>query len=267
MASTGIIQGTIKYDLYNVYLSIQFELRKHLRRRRLLIITALAVIVPLLFYVHIPDTASEFAAISLSFLSILIAASGAMLASDAVCGEFEKKTSLLSFPTPQKRSSIFAGKYIAAIMLSFLVVIVYYAITVIQLSHLYGVNELPGELGTSFYVSLIYTTSVVSVVFLFSSILKRSMSATVLGFVSLLLILPVLSRALMRADVEPWFLVTYSANLISSVFGEGGVGFIGPGRSESVFEPTLGIGILIMFAYTIICLVSGMIIANRRGLE
>jgi len=71
---------------------------KHLKRRRLPIVAALAIIVPLIFYVKVPDTAGVFAATVLSFLNILIIISAAMFAGDAVCGEFEKKTSLLLFP-------------------------------------------------------------------------------------------------------------------------------------------------------------------------
>ena len=264
MASMAWPKGGIKGDLYDAYLSFQFELRKHLRRRRLLIVTALAVAVPLLFYVYSPDSASEFAAASLGFISVLIIVSGAMFAGDAICGEFEKKTGLLLFPTPQRRISIFAGKYMAALAATFMVVSLYYLITVLQISHLYGMGEIPVELGKSFLAALIYATSVVSIIFLLSSILKRSISATILGFVSLFLILPVVSGVLTSVDVEPWFIVTYSAGLISTVLGEGGSGF-GPHRFSA--EPTLGVGIVVMLAYTIIGSVGSMIIANRRSME
>lgn len=260
--------GDIKGDLYNTWLSITFELRKHLRRKRLLIVAALAILVPLIFYVYTPDTASEFAAGSLGFLSVLIIISGAMFAGDAIAGEFEKKTGLLSLPTPQKRLSIFAGKYIAALIATFIVVSIYYVITTLQIAHVYGGGEIPAELGKSFLTALIYVTSVVSVMFFISSILKRSTSSTILGFVFLMLIMPITSSILVSVDIEPWFIVTYSAGLISTVLGDVSPAS-GPGHGpfEEAFEPAFGVGIGMMIAYTIIAFLGSMKIANSKSME
>ena len=50
---------------------------------------------------------------------MLIIVSVALVTGDAVSSEFEKKTDLLLFPIPQRRTSIFAGKYVAALIASF----------------------------------------------------------------------------------------------------------------------------------------------------
>ena len=101
------------------WLSFRFELLKHLKRLRLLILAGVGIVVPLLFLIYYykghPVAASDFASASLMLMNVLILISAAMFAGDAICGEFEKKTSLLLFPTPQKRSSIFAGKYLGRI--------------------------------------------------------------------------------------------------------------------------------------------------------
>ena len=75
---------SFRNDISETYLSVKFELMKHLKRRRLFIVPVLAVIVPLIFYVKVPDTAGVFAANVLSFLSVLIVISAAMFAGDAV---------------------------------------------------------------------------------------------------------------------------------------------------------------------------------------
>ncbi len=258
----------MKGDLYDIYLSTIFELRKHFRRRRLLIVVALAVLVPLIFYATTPDTAGLFAFASLTFLSILMIISAAMFAGDSISGEFESKTGLLLFPTPQSRTSIFVGKYIAALIITFFVVSLYYVIMILQTIHLYGASEIPKELAQSYLTASIYVTSVVSVVFFFSSILKRSMASTILGFVVLMLVLPVVSGVLSSQDIEPWFIVTYSGELITSVLNEVSL-FTGPGgriRLET-FSPEFGLGIGVMIAYTVIGLVASIMIANRKGVE
>jgi ABC-2 type transport system permease protein len=248
-------------------LSLRFEMLKHLKRRRLFIVAALAIVVPLLFYIYFyqqhPDAASNFANLSLTFLNTLIVISAAMFAGDAVCGEFEKKTSLLIFPTPQRRSSIFAGKYIAALMATFLVVSLYYLVLTLQIGQLFGWGEIPGELGKSFVTALIYSAAAVSVVFFVSSLLKRSMSATIVGFLVLLMILPIISMLIMQLDQEPWFIVTYSAGLITSVLG---VSSSIPMHGDVVrqFTPTFGTGIAVMVAYAVVALAAGMRIAVRK---
>ena len=258
----------MKGELYDIYLSTMFELRKHLRRRRLLIVAALAILVPLIFYAHIPDTAGQFSVASLTFLSILMTISAAMFAGDAISGEFESKTGLLLFPTPQSRTSIFAGKYIAALIITFLVVSLYYVIMILQTIHLYGASEIPNQLAKSYLTASIYVTSVVSVVFFFSSILKRTIASTILGFVLLMLILPVISGVLIMLEVEPWFIVTYSGELISSVLGEGNL-FTGPGGRVTLrtFSPDFASAIAVMAAYTAVGLVASIMIANRKSME
>ena len=260
--------GTMKAELYDIYLSIMFELRKHLRRRRLLIITALAILVPLIFYATTPDTAGRFSIASLRFLSILMIISAAMFAGDAISGEFESKTGLLLFPTPQSRTSIFIGKYIAALITTFFVVTLYYIIMILQTIHLYGASDIPAELAQSYLTASIYVTSVVSVVFFLSSILKRSIASTILGFVLLMLVLPVVSAVLASQDIEPWFIVTYSGELITSVLGQQGL-FVGPGGRVTLetYGPDFGPGIAVMAVYTIVGFVASILVANRKGME
>jgi len=264
MEASGI---SLRNDVFETYLSVKFELLKHLKRRRLLIIAALAIIVPLIFYVRVPDTASQFADEVLTFANLLIVVSAAMFAGDAVCSEFERKTNLLLFPTPQRRGTIFAGKYLAAVIATFVVVVLYYIVLTLQTAQLFGWGAIPGELAKSFLVAMIYSLAAVSVVYFFSAALKRSISSTIVGFLSLIMVLPVISFILQRVNQEPWFIITYSAGLITNVLGVSGNPLFGPGNGQSSlteFMPKFGVGIAVMIAYAVVFLVSGMMIASRR---
>jgi ABC-type transport system involved in multi-copper enzyme maturation permease subunit len=259
--------GSFRNDISETYLSVKFELMKHLKRRRLPIVAAMAIIVPLIFYVKVPDTGGVFAANVLSFLSVLIVISAAMFAGDAVCGEFEKKTNLLLFPTPQRRSTIFVGAYVAALLATFLVVFLYYLVITLQIAQLYGWGQIPTELAKSFLTALIYSASAVSVVFFFSAILKRSISSTIVGFLFLMIVLQVLATILMRVNQEPWFVVTYSAQLIRDVLGVSSSLPFGPGEHGfdfAAFQPHFGVGIAVMLAYAIVGLLGGIFVALRR---
>jgi ABC-type transport system involved in multi-copper enzyme maturation permease subunit len=267
--------GGVTGEVSDTWLSIKFELRKHLRRKRLLIVTALAIVVPLIFYIipRIEDvdfgaSASSFAANTLGFLNVLIIISAALFAGDAICGEFEKKTGLLLFPTTQSRASIFIGKYIAALLATFLVVSLYCVVTTLEIMVVYGAGEIPAELAESYLLALLFTTSAVSVVYFLSSILKRAISSTILGFVLLMMVMHVIQNVLWLVDVEPWFIVTYSAELITERLGEVSFGPGGHDEFDSAsFSPDLYVGIGVMIAYTLVLFLSSIVIANRRSME
>ncbi|MEW5936402.1 MAG: ABC transporter permease [Candidatus Thermoplasmatota archaeon] len=263
-------------DISNTYLSVKFELMKHMRRKRLLIAVSLAIIIPLIFYaipkiwdVGFADSAGEFASDTLGYINLLIIISGAIFAGDAISGEFEKKTGLLLFPTPQRRTSIFVGKYIAALIATFFVLSLYYGTLTLEITQIYGVKEIPVDLATSYLISLIYATSVLSVIYFFSSILKRTISSTLLGFFFLMMILPITERVLKSVDVEPWFVVTYSAGLITDVFRLPTNVAFGPGERLALtgFAPDFYVGIWVMMAYKIVLFLVSIAIANRKNME
>ena len=266
-------------DIINVYLSIKFELRKHLKRKRLLMVVALAIVLPLIFYVvpllfdmDFADTANEFASGNLGFITLLIIISGAIFAGDAISSEFEKKTGLLLFPTPQRRTSIFVGKYIAAIISVWLVVSLYYLITMLEIVQIYSMGGISIELAKSFLIALLYAASVISIIYFFSSILKRTITSTLIGFFTLMMILPIISTVLSAVDVDPWFLVTHSANLIAEVLGTSGGGF-GPGNGPEGngfgggFSPDFYVGIYVMVLYTIGFFLTSIGLANRKEMR
>ena len=256
---------SVRGSVFDTWLSVSFELLKHLKRRRLVILVALALILPLLPLIRTPDTAVQFAANSLSFMTVLIVVSAAMFAGDAVCGEFEKKTSLLLFPTPQSRSSIFAGKYLAALVCTFLVVSLWYLVLTLETGALYGWGEIPAEMWKSFATALLFSTAAVGVAFLVSSVLKRSISATILVFLILMMIMPLGVMIMTLLESEPWFIVTYSGNLITTVLGTTSRLPMGPhGDIVQQFTPKLGTGIAVMATYAVACLAAGMAIAVRK---
>ena len=259
---------SLNRDLYDIYLSFRFELTKHFKRKRLLIVGTLAILIPLLFLIKSPNLSSEFASNSLTLMNVLVLISGAMFAGDAISSEFEKKTGLLVFPTPQRRVSIFAGKYLAALAATLMIVSIYYLVVTIEVIGLFGAGEVPMGLLKSYFLAALYASSVVSIIYFFSSVFKKTTMSTVVGFFFVLMVLPILSMIFMLLKVEPWFIVTYSAGLITNVIG---VVSIGASHGESMgienFQPHLALGIVVMFVYTAVFFVAGTWIANRKSVE
>ncbi len=264
------------YDFRNMYLTIKFELLKHIKRKRILITLILAILIPLIFFTVPPlldqdyaSTANGFATSNLGFVNLLIILSGAIFTGDVISGEFENKTGLLLFPTPQRKSSIFIGKYIASLIATWVIVSLYYLITIMEITSIYGTSGISIEIAQSFLLALLYSTSVVSIVFFFSSIMKRTITSTLIGFFLLLMILPIITAVFTVAEVDPWFIVTHNEGLITDVLGTANGGGFGPGQgiNFTIFKPDLWGGIGVMSAYTVILFLTGIVMADRRNME
>jgi len=268
--------GDITTDLRDIFRTTGFEMLKHIRQRRILIAVSIAIVLPLIFYAIPPlfgmdysSTALDFASSNLNFITLFIVISGAIFAGDAVSGEFERKTGLLLFPTPQKHTSIYIGKYLAAILTLFSGVTIYYLMIIWEIGTIYGFSDIPSELGKSYLVALLYSTSVIGVIFFFSSIMKRAITSSLVGFFILMMILPIITSVLKTVSVDPWFIVTNGADLITNVLGQSAGGF-GPGKeigTGNTITPDFDVGVLVIFGYALSLFWASLIFANRRKME
>ncbi|MCK4614379.1 MAG: ABC transporter permease [Thermoplasmata archaeon] len=272
------LKKDILTDFEDIGLSVQFELRKHYRRNRFTMTALVALLLPLLFYIvpvamdtDFADTADEFASGNVAFVTLLIILSGAIFAGDSIASETEKRTGLMLYPTPQRRNTIFIGKYLAALIPTMGVVSIYYLVTALEITQVYGAAEISSNFVKSYLIALLYSASVVGIIFFFSSIMERSIVATLLGFFSLMMIMPIVSNVLSMVDVNPWFMVTHSANLISDVFAQYREGGFGPGNDKEGFgggfSPEFGTGILVMTTYAVVSFIAALGIANVKKME
>ena len=259
-------------DLYNTYLSMKFELLRHVSRRRLPIALLLATLLPMIFYIipplfdiDLPDTAKAFASENLGFMSLLIIISAILFAGDAISGEFEKRTGLLLFPTAQRTTTIYTGKYLAGVLSLFAVVSVYYLVTILEICNTYGLSEIPDGMLKSYLLALIYSTSVLSVVFFLSSILSRGILSSLIGFFLMMMIMPMIRAVLIMVEVDPWFILVHSYQLVTNVLGVA-ADVMGPGGGQS-YDPEFYEGTAVMAGYTMVLYVLSLFIANRRKME
>lgn len=252
-----------------------FELDKHLRRRRILIALLLAILVPLLFYlvpraagIGFPANSTLFAGTNLGFASLLVLISAGFFGGDAISSEIDKRTFLVSYVSPQRRTSIFSGKFLAAYLATAGVVALYYAITLAEMGSVYGFADIPAAYTTSFGIALLYAAAALFVAFMFSSLMKSTITSNMLSFVALLFILPIISTVLAVAGVDPWLVPTYYASLITSVFG-GVSAFGGPGGGAgfSAFEADFNTGLVVVTGWTVALLIFSAFVTSRRQME
>ncbi len=268
-------------DLNHVYLNVLFELKKHWKKNRIILVSLLAIALPLIFYAIPPllgsdysDTANGFVSSNLSFITLLIIISAAMFTGDSISSEFENRTGLILFPTPQRQNSIFVGKYIASLLATWLAVMLYYFLPMLGVIQVYGFDQVSMEFGQSFLLAILYSSSAVSLIYFFSAVMKRSITSTLIGFFALMMIMPIIFMVLTLGDVNPWFIITNSADLITDVLGASSSSFSpgghtdgGPMSGLADFSPDFYVGIGVMAAYAIGFFIAGLGIANRKKME
>jgi ABC-type transport system involved in multi-copper enzyme maturation permease subunit len=253
---------------------IGYEFLKHIRRKRLYIILALTLIAELAVLILVPTLGDGFpdnVMVMAALLSVgpALATIGAIFfAGDAIAGEFEGKTGFILFTNPVKRTTLVIGKYIACYAAVALLVILGYIIVAISLWAIYG--TVPIETLSSFGLCLLYAGAVLSVTFFFSSVMKGSMSATVITLVFIMVISSIIDSVLMMTGQPNWFMLSTNGDTISTIYGGyeafmGGMG--GMGDMPFEFEnPSVSLSVLSMSLYLAVGFVASLFISNRRQL-
>lgn len=266
------LEDTKFSDFKQIGIVTRYELLKYLRRRRLyavLVITALVGVLPfavsLAFNIVFPEQANVWASNFLSFTNFLIIIAGTFFAGDAIASEFEHKTGYIVFLNPVKRISLILGKFVAAVISTLLAVAFYYGMGVGVLWGIYGF--VPSEVAASFAYAVLFVCCVLGMTFLFSSIMKGSMGATLLSFFTFFMILSIISSVIMLIGNEPWYIPTYASGIITQVINpqkDTMIEIPGSPLKMYTFYPKLPISIIVLAAYFVIALALSIMATYRK---
>ncbi len=209
-------------DVNQVGTVVKYELLKYLRSRRLFILLILIVVINALFLVIPPATGSEypkdpkaFTENMLSFVSLLIIISATFFGADAIVSEFEQKTGFFLFPNPIKRHIVITGKFLGSALVSVGGLALYYAIIALSVRIIDG--SFAENIGLSFLYACLYLFAVVGLAYLFSAIMKSTVTSLVLTFFMLFLILPIVDAVGALAKFKPWFSITFAAGIVTNI--------------------------------------------------
>ena len=264
-------------ELEKLKIVIGYEFLKHIRRKRLYIILALTIVAELAVLILVPvlgDGYPNNIMVMAALLSVgpSLATLGAIFfAGDAIAGEFESKTGFILFTNPVKRTTLIIGKYIACYASVLLLIVLGYVIVTISLVAIYG--SVPIETLSSFGLCLLYAGAVLSVSFFFSSVMKGSMSATVVTLVFIMVISSIIDSVLMMTNQPHWFMLSTNGDSIATVYGgyeafmEGFGGMGNMGEMPFSFEtPSTGLSALSMSLYLAVGFVLSLFFSRRRQL-
>jgi len=205
------------------------------------------------------------------FIDLLILLTVVFFGGDSISGEFQNKTGYFLVPNPVRRSTIYAGKYLAAFIASTLILLLYAAITLAN--GLYYGMGVPTQFMESFLFAWLYLLTALGVTFMFSSLFKTSSISiliTVLLFLFVFAIVDELSTILLK--IEPWFSISYAegiiANILSNPYPAHYIPAItsGPGARFSIpqYNATVPEGLAIMAVYLVLGALVGLFLFERK---
>jgi ABC-2 type transport system permease protein len=256
----------------------KYELLTYFRSRRFFILLIIGLIISSILTALVAYYGvSSFAPNALGFYSfwwgnsvtLVVILSGIFFGGDAISGEFQNKTGYFLVGNPLRRSSIYIGKWIAALTASLIILAIYAAIAIGNGIYYFGTN-IPYQFGESLIFSILYLIAVLGFTFFFSSLFKSSSMSilvTAILFLFAFSLIQVIVSTL--AQVEPWFIITYGSGIIGNVLTDpypttqtvrGGF----RGDTSRVFAVSIPEGIAILVGYFLITAVIGLFLFERK---
>ncbi len=201
-------------DFRQMYSIAQNEIFKFVKGKRFLVygilmavIFGLVTFLPYVFGSNPGDTPGKVVGSYLGFADGLALIAATLFASTVIVSEFEERTALILFTRPVKKTTIFLGKFAACFVLEAFWMIVYYGLMCIVSLALAG--GIAGNVGISLGVALAYLLAASSVAILISSLMKKSSVCTVVTFLVLLLVIPLISTVIANAgNIDTWFMLS-----------------------------------------------------------
>jgi ABC-2 type transport system permease protein len=269
-----------KSEISKIPIVVKYELLKQVRRLRLYglliigsVVTAVVVVLLAAF------TRASGASAALPFSSLVVGLggvgdfaliAGVFFSGDSISSEFEQKTGYLMFVNPIKRTTLLIGKYLSTCIACTLIVLMPYLILSLSVIAMFG--AFPAELFYSFLLAVLYSWSIAALTYVFSSVFKGTMGASILPFLLLFFVFPLITVGMEFGGYEPFIFLNYGGDTIYNILSnpypphEFSVSASSGGITLTIteFSATLAEGIVIMASYLILSLVVSAVLIRRR---
>ena len=145
----------------------KYEISNYFRSRRFFILLAIGFAFSAIFtFLVAYYGTSSFGGTELSFYSewwgrsapYIVIFSAIFFGGDAIAGEFQNKTGYFLVGNPIRRSTIYVGKWIAALTASLIIVGIYAVIAILNGIYYFGAS-LPYEFGESLIFTLVHSVT------------------------------------------------------------------------------------------------------------
>ena len=270
--------------LSEIAVSFKYQLKSYLRTRRFLALAIVVALISIAVFVveaHVGVSAinAEYSNASnylysfmqnITFVVLIVAA---FFGGNAISTDFASNYSYYILVQPARRSSILVGRYLAALLASFSIILIYYLFGAV--ASLYFFSTLPTVFASSIGLVALFVLSILSFAFFLSSLFNNPQTSTVAVVILLIVVLPIASSVLQSfLSVEPWFLVNYGGQVVYSIFSTHFVHFSqlkiptrGAEFTITQYEPYTLEGIEIMLGYIIIFFIASIFMYKYKEVK
>jgi ABC-type transport system involved in multi-copper enzyme maturation permease subunit len=217
----GIRPIRLKRVFHQISRTITFEARRNLKKMIIMTLVSTLLVGLFLLINELQDTppteATDYVTSYLGMIGFIIMIIAITFGASIIVEDFEKQTGNLLFPKIEK-GRLLVGRYITRYIYGCLSIMVFYLEVGILTYIKY--ETIPVKIWGSLGWAMVYLHLVLSFVVLMSALLNRIATATVMSILSLLIIFNLVTTILMvtESTVEPFFIVTYYSNIITSWF-------------------------------------------------
>jgi ABC-2 type transport system permease protein len=272
------IQNNVPNSITQVGIIMKYTFLDYIRSRRFYVILTIAVVISaILTFVVAYYRPASFLESNLSFYSewwgiiatYIIAIIAIFFGGDAISGEFQNKTGYFGIPNPIRRSSIYIGKWLSAFIAGTITLCVFAGIAIAN--GMYYFQTIPSEFGLSLLFACLYLMAALGFTFFFSSLFKNSSTSILVSAFLLVLGFNIIQFLFGNyAQVEPWFMPTYGAQIIENVLvvpypAHTTVETVGSSdQLFTIYNATVPEGLAIMGIYFAVTVILGLVLFERK---
>ncbi len=196
---------------------------------------------------------------------------GAFIGGDAIAMDFGSGTGYYTLVLPVRRIVLLLGRYTAAFLASFALILVFYAVALSGAVWFYGLGGIPWlDLVASLGLAALFALSTLAAAFLFSSFFRSPAISMVVTILVLFLAFLFLDGILAITTIEPIYSLPYAGQVIALVLAgqphetqapiRSGAGHI----TITTWHPYVWEGVVIMLVYLVVCLVASATIYQYK---
>ena len=254
----------------------KYEVLNYLASRRFLVLLAIVVLIAALLTIDVAfEGVSSFGSTAPAFYSgwyfagyiptYVVIFCAVFFGGDAISGEFQNKSGYFLVAKPIRRSVVYVGKYLGALIPSLAILGVFTAITLANGVYRFG-GVIPTQFTESLAFSLVFLVAALSLTFFFSSMFKTSATSILVSSMLLFFGFFIMGSLLAgKAEIEPWFILTYGSDLIGNALNPSGYpAHIVTKGGTTAFSATITEGLAIMAVYFAVTAVAGLILFEKK---
>ncbi len=209
------------------------------------------------------------------FSADLVVIIGAFFGGDIISTDTGTNAAYYTLVQPVRRSILFVGRFTAALISSFIIVLVYFVVGVGSSLYLYG--KVTPVIFESLGILVLFLAAAIAFASLFSGIFKGQSSGIIVSVLLLFIGFPIIDEFVGSiGGIDPLFSLNFAGEIMYLIFEKpypavkaSGSGF-GPGAGAGAFytfSPTVMQGLGVLIAYILICGIIAVILYSRRQIE